>query len=225
MNENEASVMSAEQEQEVQQDKPEELRIWEDKKAGMTVLQIAEKYNIHKNTVTKRARKGAEIAGEKYESPKAKTRPKPKDVQPPAKGAATPEKQAADNTEALLTGLIQTMHAGLSYAMKNPALNVSEEEARMIAQPLTQVLNEYNVIKSEKAVMWSTLLGAIVAVELPRIMLVVGQKKPQPQRVKEAKEETTTGTVSIKDIMAKRAQKVATGVPVVEDASNAGKPD
>jgi hypothetical protein len=68
------------------------------------------------------------------------------------------------------------MLAGFAH---NPALELSKDEAKAIAEASTNVARHYNAVLDPKIADWVVLLGTLGAIYGPRVFMLVGKKKPK----------------------------------------------
>lgn len=198
-----------------------ERQIWEDKKSGLTVMALAEKYGLNKNTITKKAKAGAEEAGEPYEDKKAKGKPQPRDIKPGVKNAPTPKDKSKEASAALIGGFLQTIHKGMALALNAPALEISDDEAQMIAGPLSEIIAQYNILKNEKLIMWSNLAVAVMMVEGSRLGMIAQAAKANRKKKAKPQLEVVEGNASKPAENVDKPKPIERGEPLITGVQNA----
>lgn len=103
-------------------------------------------------------------------------------------GGTTHRKTKAARTDSVeaISRILCILHSGVAAATKTPELEIDEQEGRMIADPLTTLLDEFDIKPDPKIEAIVGLVTAVCAVYGPRAYTIASRKRAegkQPRNV------------------------------------------
>lgn len=83
-----------------------------------------------------------------------------------------------------LTTQLVGIHLLIAKVSGHPAMELSADEASMLAKSIADILEEYSLQTSGKTMLWINLIAAVAIIYLPRLMLIkMSRKAPKPTEV------------------------------------------
>ena len=76
-----------------------------------------------------------------------------------------------------------------AMVLSAPELQIDNGEAKLLAEAVNAVQEHYNFEASETAIIWTNLIGAVIAVYGPRAMVIAARKSKERQQAKKRQEE------------------------------------